>query len=305
MSFPFIALLLLAVGSLTHAVQIYEDVSQLPNFNWDFVVVGGGTAGNVVANRLTENPDFSVLVLEGIVRVSFYVRSYLRHFQRNVGVTPSIVPALVWQLLPQTPYTWNYSTTPQAGLNGRVIDYPRGHILGGSSSINAMFYTRGSRDDFDRFADFTGDSGWAWQQMLPYFFKNEKWTTPADRHNTAGQYDPSVHSLIGINSVGLNGYAWPDSDARIIQTTKDLPDEFPFVLDMNAGVPLGVGWLQSTINYGERSSSARSYLGPHYISRPNLHVLLHAKYRGFFKVLRIHCILPPSSSLRINLLYTM
>ncbi|KAJ7148654.1 pyranose dehydrogenase [Mycena crocata] len=255
---PLLLLLLLTLGS--NGVQIYEDVSELPTFEYDFVVVG---AGNVVANRLTENPDFSVLVLEAGVS--------------NTGVIPSEVPALVWQLLPRTPYTWNYTTTPQRGMNNRVLDYPRGHILGGSSSINAMFYTRGSRDDFDRFAAVTEDPGWGWDSMLPYFFKNENWTTPADQHSGVGQYDPAFHSRTGVNAVALNGYAWPDSDMRIIQTTKELPEEFPFVLDMNAGVPLGVGWLQSTIGDGERSSSARSYLGPKYISRPNLHVLLHAQ----------------------------
>ncbi|KAJ7489583.1 pyranose dehydrogenase [Mycena latifolia] len=252
----FSAFLLLTLSFLARAVQIYEDVSQLPTFSYDFVVIGG----NVVANRLTENPNFSVLVLEAGVS--------------NAGVIPSMVPALVWELLPRTPYTWNFTTTPQSGMNNRVLDYPRGHMLGGSSSVNAMFYTRGSRDDFDRFADVTGDPDWAWDKMLPYFFKNERWAVPADHID---QYDPAVHSHTGINSVGLNQYAWPDSDARVIQTTKERPEEFPFVLDMNGGVPLGVGWLQSTINHGERSSSATSYLGSQYISRPNLHVLLHAQ----------------------------
>ncbi|KAJ7654799.1 pyranose dehydrogenase [Mycena rosella] len=263
MTSTWFTILLLALGSLARAAQIYEDVSELPTFTFDFVVVGGGTAGNVVANRLTENPNFSVLVVEAGVS--------------NAGVIPSIVPALVSELLPRTPYTWNFTTTPQAGMNNRVLDYPRGFILGGSSSVNGMFYTRGSRDNFDRYANVTEDPGWGWDNMLPYFFKNEKWAAPSDNHSEIGQYDPAVHGHSGINSVSLNGYAWPDSDARIIQTTKDLPDKFPFVLDMNGGVPLGVGWFQSTIGHGERSSSATSYLGPQYISRPNLHVLLHAQ----------------------------
>ncbi|KAJ7366029.1 aryl-alcohol-oxidase from pleurotus Eryingii [Mycena albidolilacea] len=171
----------------------------------------------------------------------------------------------------------DYTTTPQAGMNGAVLDYSRGHVLGGSSSTNAMIYTRGSSDDFDRFTSYTGDSGWAWKNMLPYFLKNEKWVPPADNHNTVGQFDPAVHSKNGVTSVSLSGYPWPDSSKRIIQTTKDLPDQFPFVLDMNAGDNIGVGWLQATIDDGARSSSATSYLGPKYISRPNLHVLLNAQ----------------------------
>ncbi|KAJ7836607.1 aryl-alcohol oxidase-like protein [Mycena leptocephala] len=120
-----------------------------------------------------------------------------------------------------------------------------------------LTYGRGSRDDFDRFANITGDPGWLWDRMLPYFFKNEKWTAPADRHSGVGQYNPAAHGQLGINS-----------------TTKDLAEEWPFFLDMNACENLG---LQSTIKDGERSSSATSYLGPQYISRPNLHVLLHAQ----------------------------
>ncbi|KAF8173594.1 hypothetical protein K438DRAFT_1850396 [Mycena galopus ATCC 62051] len=174
-------------------------------------------------------------------------------------------------------YSWNYTTTPQSEMNGAVLGYSRGYILGGSSSTNAMIHTRGSSDDFDRFANVTDDSGWSWNAMLPYFLRNEKWMPPADNHTGAGQYDPAVHGQDGLTAVSLRGYPWPGSDTRIILTTKELPDEWPFVLDMNAGVNLGVGWLQSTINDGARSSSATSYLGPEYISRPNLHILLGAR----------------------------
>ncbi|KAJ7430161.1 hypothetical protein B0H11DRAFT_1669525, partial [Mycena galericulata] len=84
-----------------------------------------------------------------------------------------------------------------------------------------------------------------------------------------------VHAHNGVNSVTLSGYAWPDSDARIIQTTKDLPGQFPFVLDMNAGVNRSGSNRTSTTE--PRSSSATSYLAPRYISRLNLHILLHAQ----------------------------
>ncbi|KAJ7640147.1 aryl-alcohol oxidase-like protein [Mycena rosella] len=243
--------------------KLYEDVADLPRLEYDYVVVGGGTAGNVVANRLTENPDVSVLVLEAGVS--------------NEGVLVSEVPFLGIDLLaPTGPYSWNYTTTPQKGLNGRAISYARAYLLGGCSSHNDMVYTRGAQDDFDRYAKLTGDEGWSWNQIFPYFLKNEKWTPPADQHDTRGQFNPGIHGTAGPISVSLSGFQWPDFQRRIIQTTEELPDDFPFNLDMNSGQPLGVGWVQSTIGHGERSSSATGYLAPDFIQRPNLDVLLHA-----------------------------
>ncbi|KAF8582565.1 GMC oxidoreductase [Ramaria rubella] len=247
---------------------IYESPSLLPALTYDFVIVGGGTAGNAVANRLTENPDYSVLVLEA--------------GGSNIGVTESIVPYLFTELLGNNPFNWNYSTTPQVGLGGRSIPYPRGHLLGGCSSHNGMYYTRGSSDDYDRFARVTGDPGWSWDNLQPYIRKNEKWTEPTDHHNTTGQFNPAVHSFTGINSVSLAGFAYP-IDNMVIQATQQLSEEFPFNLDMNSGSPLGVGWLQTTIKDGKRSSSATSYLGPEFIKRPNLHVLLNAQVTRLIK----------------------
>ncbi|KAJ7934943.1 GMC oxidoreductase-domain-containing protein [Mycena leptocephala] len=151
---------------------------------------------------------------------------------------------------------------------------------GNPYSWNGMVYTRGAADDFDRYGDLTEDEGWSWSRILPYFLKNEKWTPPADDHNTNGQFDPAVHGTHGPISVSLNGFSWSELEDHVIQTTKELPDDFPFNSDMNSGQPLGIasqGWMQSTIGGGERSSSATGYLGPHIIQRPNLHVLLHAQ----------------------------
>ncbi|KAF8218264.1 pyranose dehydrogenase [Mycena galopus ATCC 62051] len=243
---------------------VYETVDELPpGLSYDFVIVGGGTAGNVVANRLTENPGFSVLVLEA--------------GGSNIGVLDSIVPGLDGGLFdPTLGYTWNFTTVPQIAAVNRAESYPRGRLLGGTSSINGMWYTRGSRDDFDRFANVTGDPGWGWTAMQKYFRKNEKWSPPADHHNTQGEYDPSVHSTTGINSVSLPGYHWPMFD-HVIATTVEMPDEFKYVVDYNAGVPLGVGWAQNTIGNGARSSSAVSYLATPFIERPNLHILINAQ----------------------------
>ncbi|KAK0233885.1 GMC oxidoreductase-domain-containing protein [Armillaria fumosa] len=238
---------------------IYESVADLPGTKFDFVVVGGGAGGAVVANRLTEE-NFSVLVLEA--------------GPSDRDLLSLEIPYLVNLL--GSEYTWNYSTTVQPGLNNKTILFPRGHVLGGSTSINGMIYTRCSPEDYDRYANFTWDPGWSWESLKPYAFKNEKWVPPADGHDTAGQYDPAIHSLDGMNGVSISGYPHP-TDERVLRTTFELPDEFPFLLDINSGIPHGIGYMQATINDGKRSSSAVSYLGPDFINRANLHVLLGAQ----------------------------
>jgi choline dehydrogenase-like flavoprotein len=137
-------------------------------------------------------------------------------------------------------------------------------------------YTRGAAEDYDEVARITGDQGWSWKELQPYFKKNEKWTPPADKHNMTGQFDPKVHNFDGMTSVSLSGS--PTAiDGRIIKATTQLGPDYKFNLDINSGKPLGVGWMQTTVDGAKRSSSATSYLAPEFLKRPNLHVLLNAQ----------------------------
>ncbi|KIJ28588.1 GMC oxidoreductase [Sphaerobolus stellatus SS14] len=209
---------------------LYERAASLSGLRYDFVIVGAGTAGNVIANRLTEDPGTSVLVLEAGISNECQLASEIPF----IGVSALTV---------LNPSNWNFTTVAEFGLNNRMRDYPCGFVLGGSSSINGM---------------------------------NKIFTELTDHHNTAGQFNPAVHGFNGINSVSLPGFAFPYTPL-IIKATQQLPNDFPFNLDMNSGKPLGIGFAQETTKNGVRSSSATSYLAPKYINRPNLYVLINAR----------------------------
>ncbi|KAJ3564746.1 hypothetical protein NP233_g8094 [Leucocoprinus birnbaumii] len=229
----------LSLSSLVLAAT-WSSINEIPKLKWDFIIVGGGTAGSVLAGRLTENPKFNVLVIEA--------------GPNNEGVLDSIVPGLQPRLF-NSPYDWNFTTVPMKGINNRAVAYPRGHLLGGSSSINGMVYTRGAASDYDRWAKVTGDQGWSWDRLQPYL-KKHNWSSTRQ----CPRFSP--HS----------------ADEATLAVTQELGGEFHFNLDWNSGHPLGVGWLQATIGHdGTRSSAATSYLTPGVRGRKNLHIVTETR----------------------------
>ncbi|KAI0738641.1 hypothetical protein C8Q80DRAFT_1275610 [Daedaleopsis nitida] len=255
------------------AAVILKDSSHLKDA-YDFIIVGAGPGGATTANRLTESPDVKVLLLEA--------------GGANDGVLAIDVPQLCVTLTPNTPWDWNFTTVPQAGLLGRTPPFPRGIGLGGTSAVNCLVYTRGTKSDIDTWATLSGEESWGWDGVLPYFKKSEKFNLPVDGHNVTGQFTPEVHGFEGVIGVSVPGAARA-IDNRVIAVTQEL-EEFPFQIDMNSGEHLGIGWTQALIDRGVRSSS-KAYLAPKYLHRKNLDVLLYA---------RASRVLPTDGALSLN-----
>ncbi|KXN88670.1 Glucose dehydrogenase [FAD, quinone] [Leucoagaricus sp. SymC.cos] len=253
-------LLLLSCARIALGVQYFQQPSDLPHDAYDFIILGGGTAGAVVGARLGEVSKYRILVIEA--------------GPSNQDVFDSQVPGLAMKIGFQTAVDWNYTTVPQVNVNNAVINYPRAMLLGGCSSHNQMVYTRGSRDDYDRWAKVTGNDNLSWDKILPYILKAEKLTSPNDPNFPEdGHFDPSYHSTTGAVSVSAAYYPHPFNDL-MLNTTNELSKEFPFLLDVNSGRPLGIGWGQTTVEHGFRSSAATSYIAN---ARNNVHVLLQTR----------------------------
>ncbi|KAI0720530.1 alcohol oxidase [Cerioporus squamosus] len=246
-----------ALGTSQTLGAVFEGPAEVLNRNYDFIVVGAGAGGGVMASRLSEDPSTRVLLIEA---------GGSDFLNLNISV-PGFAP-----MLPGSQFDWNFTTVPQAGLNDRIINYPRGFVLGGSTSINQMAFNRGTKDDYDRWARVTGDDVWSWKKLYPFVKGLDTMTPPVDHHNTTGEFDPSVHDH-GLLPVSLPGFPIP-TDGRIIATTTELPEQFPFNLDYNSGDTVGVGWSQSTIQNGHRVSSATSYLAAAF-NRSNLDIVVN------------------------------
>jgi len=210
---------------------------------YDTIIVGAGSAGCVLANRLSANGNRRVLLLEA----------------GPSDWHPLIhMPAGIARLANNRRFNWNYRTEAQAQLNGRTLWWPRGKTLGGSSSINAMCYMRGVAGDYDRWAEATGDARWSWRQVLPWFLRSEDNTRGASAfHGVGGPLgvsDLRHHnplSEVFIDSAVSAGFARND--------------------DFNGPEQQGFGLYQVTQRNGARCSAAAAYLRP-VRERPNLHV---------------------------------
>jgi choline dehydrogenase-like flavoprotein len=213
---------------------------------FDYIIVGGGSAGSVLAGRLSEDPSVRVALLEAGPADS----SVLIHCPAGLAVMAK------YQL-----NGWDYSTVPQPGLNGRRGYQPRGKVLGGSSSINAMVYARGHAKDYDDWAA-QGNAGWSYADVLPYFKRAE--------HNERGADD--FHGAAGpLNVMDLRS---PNPFLpAFIEAGKQAG--YPHNPDFNGREQEGVGAFQVTHKNGERFSAAKAYLTPH-LGRPNLQVITKA-----------------------------
>ncbi len=213
--------------------------------DYDFIIVGAGSAGCVLANRLSADPGTRVLLLEAGGRDNY----------------PWIhIPVGYLYCIGNPRTDWGYHTAPQAGLHGRSLLYPRGKVLGGCSSINGMLYLRGQSRDYDGWRQL-GCAGWGWDDVLPYFLKSEDYFAGDSEHHRAG----------GEWRVEDQRLRWQvlDDFARAAETVG-----IPQVNDFNDGIGEGVGYFKVNQRRGLRVSTAKAFLRPA-LKRPNLTLRVH------------------------------
>lgn len=217
--------------------------------NYDYVIVGGGSAGSVLANRLSENPEKEVLVLEA--GRPDYIFDFRIH-----------MPAALSYLLTGTTYNWAYASDPEPYMNQRRIAQPRGKVLGGSSSINGMIWIRGNKGDYNKWGLEKGLEHWDYAHVLPYFKKLETRLQGADKYH--GDEGPLKLTT-------------PKNENPLFKAFLESVQEagYPLTDDVNGAQQEGFGKFDQTIYRSRRKSAARSYLHP-VKNRPNLTVLTKA-----------------------------
>ena len=218
--------------------------------SYDYIIIGAGSAGCVLANRLSADPSARVLLLEAGGKDDYFWIKVPIGYLYTMGN-------------PRT--DWCFKTEAEPGLNGRALDYPRGKVLGGCSSINGMIYMRGQARDYDQWRQM-GNSGWAWDDVLPYFKRHEDYVHGAD----------ALHGVGGEWRVEEMRLKWDILDAfRAACAEIGIPPTD----DFNRGDNEGCGYFQVNQKRGVRWSTASGFLKP-VMKRPNLRVLTHAQAKA-------------------------
>ncbi|CAG4933207.1 unnamed protein product [Colias eurytheme] len=216
---------------------------------YDFIVVGGGSAGAVVANRLSEIEGWNVLLLEA------------GGHETDISDVP-----LLSLYLHKSKLDWKYRTQPQdsacQAMKDKRCSWTKGKVLGGSSVLNTMLYIRGNKRDFDQWESF-GNPGWGYKDVLPYFKKSE------DQRNPYLAKDTKHHSIGGYLSVQDAPYNTPIG-ASFLQAGEEMGYD---IIDVNGNQQTGYGWYQFTMRRGTRCSTAKAFLRPIRL-RQNLHIAL-------------------------------